>query len=707
MAGRYQVDITMASKTEYLVFDFESYYSDRYSLGKMSVESYCLDPRFQIIAVAVRRLDEDLNELSADVWTGLSRKELGDLLALERASHIGSAWVAHNAWFDGFILERVLDVRPRRLLCTAALSNWTGHSRLYGRSLKSLCAGLGLGEKGGDREAAVGRRLEDFSPEELKRYGEYCANDTLLCAGLLRSFLPLCPPEALEMVDMSVRMYTSPKLVLDVPKLAEYRDSCLARQDADRERLRRLFDFPDRESFLKALRSRDRFVKMLKSLGAEVPVKRSAAKVDAITAALTVKNDCMARIAAGTFNPADWPVLEKASRLLERGAETPALAKDDPGFMALMESRDENVALLCKLRAGNNTSLAVSRAETLLDIAARGGGRLPIPLMPWGSLTGRYTGSLGRDASDRVNLQNLPKHGDDAVIRKCICAPAGTLIVAGDSAQIEARCGAFVAGERGLLNVFRQGRDPYIRMAAVIEGLSEDEIACGVKDGDPRYKAMRAVGKVTILSSQYGIGPERLALYFTRAGIALAPDKFAHEERAREIHALYNDRHDAIRDYRSYCQRTVEKMCAMKPGEVFRMRPFMKLGKTADGAALLHLPSGFTLVYPKLRAGKGGHVYDQWIGARKSEKGIYGGQLFNNIVQALSFHVLWLQGVIINRKYQVVSNIHDSWIAVCRLEDAADAREHVLETLRTPPCEWASDLPLNAEVKVSDTYEIA
>ncbi|MDR1079581.1 MAG: hypothetical protein LBQ79_01105, partial [Deltaproteobacteria bacterium] len=190
----------MRVRTAYVVFDFESYYNERYSLARMSTEAYCLDPRFQIIAVAVRFLDREMNPLDGAVCRG-SGACGGDPAAAEFLKDCleaapDAAWVAHNAWFDGFILERILGIEPARIVCTAALSNWTGHSRIHGRSLKSLCAGLGVGEKGGERETAKGLRLEDFSPELLERYERYCMNDADLCAGLLKVLGPLCPPEA-------------------------------------------------------------------------------------------------------------------------------------------------------------------------------------------------------------------------------------------------------------------------------------------------------------------------------------------------------------------------------------------------------------------------------------------------------------------------------------------------------------------------------
>ncbi|MDR2612132.1 MAG: hypothetical protein LBG06_04610 [Deltaproteobacteria bacterium] len=699
----------MGSPVGYIVVDFETYYSDEYSLGRMSVEAYCRDPRFEIITAAVWRNAPDRLPAGCDAYHG-TRDEIRRALAGEARRHPDAVWAAHNAWFDGYILECLLGVHPRMLLCTAALSNWTGHSRIAGRSLKALCRLIGLGRKGEDREAAKGMRLADFTPGGLERYEIYCRHDAFLAAQLLNSQLRdrRVTPEVLEMVDMSVRMYTRPLLELDRARLEAYRERLLAGQDADRERMRRLFDFPDRDSFLKALRGRDSFTAMLRRLGAEVPMKRSAARERAAGEAAAARDRFMARIAEGTFDPADKPALARALRAIREPVDVPALAKGDPGFMALASGPDPDVALLCRMRQGNNGNALLSRTETLLGIASRG-PRLSVPLMPWASHTGRYTGALGSgESSDRVNLQNLPKRDGDLGLREAIRAPEGMVIVAGDSRQIEARVGAWVAGEERLLEGFRGGEDLYAGMAAEIEGIPAEEIAGGCAAGDPRYKAMRAVGKVTMLSSQYGIGPGLLALYFSRAGLALAPDAAGHRARAREIHALYNRRHARIAACRAECGRSLDRLASSPPGTVLRLGPApgAALFRTGGGAGAVLLTSGFLLLYPNLRRAGDGYAYDLYEGGRQAERRLYGGLLFANLVQAYSFHILWLQGLAINRRWRVVSNVHDSWVAVCRGDEADAAAAGMLGILRAPP-PWAAGVPLDAEVQVSGCYDIA
>jgi DNA polymerase len=583
-----------------------------------------------------------------------------------------------------------------------------------GRSLRSLSEGLGLGRKGTDRDTSIGMRRKDFTQPAMRQFLSYCLNDARLCAGVLAALAPLAPPEALDMIDMSVRMYTRPSLELDGTALRGIRDGLRARQDSDRDRLRSLFDFPDRDSFLAALRSTGRFARMLETLGVKVPMKRSPARREALAAAVSERNDLMARVKAGDFDPADMPRLEKALKIIEDGDLIPALAKQDPAFRALMDGPDEDVALLCRMRADNNGSLELTRAETFLAIAERG-GTLPIPLMPWGAQTGRYTGSLGSgEASDKVNLQNLPKRGGDPALRRAIRAPEGMVIVACDSAQIEARCGAFVAGQENLLSVFRSGGDPYADMAGALEGVPAERITAGVRAGEKRCVDMRTVGKVTVLSSQYGIGPALLADHLTRAGVSLGPDKEAHDEATRRVHRIYNTRYSEIAAYRTECDRAIAWLAEAGEGETAPMRPFLTLEKAGDGTGIVRLPTGFPLVYPRIRRGgawrvpnRSSYSYDQWDAGRWNVKGIYGGLLFNNIVQALAFNILWLQGVAVHGSWRVVSNVHDSWIVLCRKDEAEACMEDVREHMRAVPWDWADGLPLDAEAKCSDTYDIA
>jgi DNA polymerase len=667
-----------------ITVDFETYYDKEFSLKHLSTEAYVRDNRFEIIMAGLK-----INDRPAQICTP---KELGGVLK----EYPDSLWLAHNCYFDGFILEQYLDHHPSRLCCTALMARYLGITRLVGSSLRSLAQSLDAAPKGDFLTVSLGRRRSDFSPAELSEFEDYCKHDTDLTYQLFANWRPYVPAPAFDMMDMTLRMYTRPMLRLDRKLLTEYRDECVRRQEEAWESLQAVFQIETREEFLKAIRSKDKFASMLRRLGAKVPMKFSEAQAAKVELAEMILN----------VQQRDKRASERAARTVAKGPMIPALAKTDEEFLALLDHPKEEVALLARLRMENNSSLALTRAETFLDIRSRG-PLLPVPLTAWGAHTGRYTAGRG----DKINLQNLPKHTSDKALRQAITAPEGHVLVAGDSAQIEARVGAWLAGQQDLVELFRRGEDPYVDMAAAIWNLPAAEILHGAKIAkDPFYIKLRTIGKLTVLSSQYGIGCKKFASYLTRAGIDLAEGSVSHLEKARRINEVYNAKNSFIKAFRFQCQELI-RILFNRPGELF---VFSRLTMNCFSGrhAVIVLPGGYKLVYPDLdretdpETGRDEYYYTSNEDTHKTKKYIYGGLLFNNLVQSLAFDILWRQGVEINKKYRVVSNVHDSWIVCCPEAEAERARAHVLECLLTPP-DWAPDLPLGAEAAVSHNYEVA
>jgi hypothetical protein len=111
----------------------------------------------------------------------------------------------------------------------------------------------------------------------------------------------------------------------------------------------------------------------------------------------------------------EWNLRLRVSKTT--GEKALALAKNDALFQALLNSDNEDVALLCEARLAVKSTLERTRAQRFLDIAQR--GSLPVPLNYYGAHTGRWSASKGSG----LNLQNL-KRG--SFLRKSIMAPDGT-----------------------------------------------------------------------------------------------------------------------------------------------------------------------------------------------------------------------------------------------------------------------------------------
>ncbi len=142
-----------------------------------------------------------------------------------------------------------------------------------------------------------------------------------------------------------------------------------------------------------------------------------------------------------------------ASLLAAQGVDVPAtFRKTDTDFLELRG--DPRVGHLVRGRLAVKSVSELRRTEKFIAVAGR--GTLPMPLKYHGAHTGRWSGS------DGLNVQNLNR---GSALRRCLQAPEGHVLVVVDSAQIEARVLAWLAGEAELLQQFADGEDVYVRFA--------------------------------------------------------------------------------------------------------------------------------------------------------------------------------------------------------------------------------------------------
>jgi DNA polymerase len=388
-----------------LTIDFETYYSREFSLTKVTTEEYIRSPQFEAIGVAVQVNDGEPEWFSGDAESMhqfLTRFDWGNSLAL-----------AHNAPFDGAILKWVFGISPKGWLDTLSMGRAL-HGTEVGGSLKVLAQHYELGEKGTEVENALGLRRQDFSPEQLERYGDYCKNDVTLTWELFNAMSAGFPPVELRLIDLTVRMFTEPVLRLDANKLRIHLDT-------ERTRKEELL-----ENFAKDdLMSNPKFASILEGYGVVPPMKVSPAT----------------------------------------GKQTFAFSKTDEEFKALLEHPNLQVQALVAARLGTKSTIEETRTARFLGIAER--GALPVPLRYYAAHTGRWGGD------DKLNLQNLPRN---SMLKEAIIAPDGYMMIDSDSSQIEARTLAWLAEQNDLVEAFDRGEDVYKIMASAIYGKDITEI---------------------------------------------------------------------------------------------------------------------------------------------------------------------------------------------------------------------------------------
>ena len=429
-----------------ITIDFETYYSKTFSLSKLSTEEYIRDPQFEVIGVAVK-VDDGETE-----WFSGTRDELGKYL--RKFNWSTSYLLAHNTMFDGAILQWFFKISPKKYLDTLSMARAI-HGVDAGGSLKALAERYAIGQKGEEVVNALSKKREDFTPEELERYASYCRNDVELTRKLFDQMVKSFPVSELELIDMTLRMFTHPVLTVNEAMLEE------KLEDLKAEKLRLLGTLKDRlkcadeEEVRKKLASNNQFASVLEDLNVEPPKKIS----------------------------------------VTTGKETWALAKNDQGFIALTEHEDTFIQQLCAVRLGTKSTLEESRIQRFIDVGKRNKSRVPIPLKYYGAHTGRWSGQ------DKVNFQNLPSRDKNKkTLKRAICAPEGYFVVNCDSSQIEARVLAWLSGQKNLVEQFAKGEDVYSKFATSVY---EREIS---KD-DP---VERFVGKTCILGLGYGTGAKKL-----------------------------------------------------------------------------------------------------------------------------------------------------------------------------------------------------
>jgi DNA polymerase-1 len=104
----------------------------------------------------------------------------------------------------------------------------------------------------------------------------------------------------------------------------------------------------------------------------------------------------------------------------------------------------------------------------------------------------------GRMSCSSPNMQNVPKKGGLGELRACVVAPPGKRLIQADYAQIELRIVAKIAGERKMLEAFREGVDIHARTALSVAG------------ADGETKEARKLAKGLNFGLLYGMGAGKL-----------------------------------------------------------------------------------------------------------------------------------------------------------------------------------------------------
>jgi DNA polymerase len=549
--------------------------------------------------------------------------------------------------FDGAILSWVYGIKPKALRDTLCMARAI-HGVDVGGSLASLALRYGIGVKGDEVVAAEGKRRLNFTKEELEQYGRYCVNDVDLTYKLWGQLSKDFPQSELDLIDMTIRMFTEPVLTVDDAmlgqRLTEITYERVIMYGKVYAALGGHDTLIDYKEVPKKLHSNKQFAEILKTMfGIDPPMKISPTT----------------------------------------GKPTYALAKKDEGFLALLEHESEDVQMLCSVRLETKSTLEETRIERFIDVGKRNRGRIPIPLKYYGAHTGRWSGT------DKVNFQNLPSRDKKKkTLKNAICPPDDHVVVNCDSSQIEARILAWLAGQNDVVKQFAKGEDVYSIFASEVYNMP-------ITKANPEE---RFVGKTCILGLGYGTGA--LKLQHTLATAQPISVKINDEE-SKRIVKIYRDKNKKIVDLWREGDKMLEGLYTWSD----ESSPFdygehgvVKVDRTG-----IRLPNGLYIRYPELNKktdeGKTHYVYK----SRRGEIPLWGGSIVENVVQALARIVVGEQMLAIQRRYRVVLTVHDAAVCVVPEAEKDEALAYIMECMSTPP-DWGKDLPITCEAKVANSY---
>ena len=627
---------------EIITLDFETYYSSEYSLTKITTEEYVRSPLYETIGVAIKHND------GPAVWYPKPEVEA----ALKAIDWSDKMVVAQNTAFDGAIMAWRYGINPKAWCDTLGMSRALyPHEKAH--SLKAQAERAGLGAKGDEVMRAIGKRYADFSASDLALYGDYCINDVELTYALFKKYLAEgFPLQELKLLDLTLRLFIEPRLVLDGGMLKAHLQDVKDRKETLLDQMRDKMleganpDFvhmifsEGMDGIKKLLMSNEKFAEMLRKLGVDPPMKLS-------------------------------PTTGKMAY---------AFAKTDEAMKTLAEHPDEQVQAIVAARLGHKTTLEETRTERFIGMAAR--GAFPVPLRYYGAHSGRWSGQ------DKVNLQNIPARGMyGGKLKKAIKAPPGYVVIDCDSSQIEARTLAWMAGQYDLVQAFEKKEDVYKIMASRIYQVPTDKVD----------KTQRQVGKTVILGAGYGVGHVKLRAFLKlQAGVEVS------EAEAKSIIMTYRQTYNRIPELWDRANKALESLHYGNEATI----DIPGLCKT--DAVGITLPSGLHIQYPDLRrVSEERTVGDSRLGWVYTSKGVttkvYGGLVTENICQAVARCVIGEQMLRVRKRYPVVLTVHDAIACIAPIEEAKEAQQYVEDCMSWRP-KWAPDLPLACESGVGPSY---
>lgn len=668
-----------------VTLDAESFWSSEYSLTKMSPLEYVLDDRWELQFMSMKVNDERTT-------VAMGEDEIRYALKQVRWDKVMA--LGHNmAGFDAYVLAYRLGINPRMWGCTLAMARPI-YAKTVGLSLAKLAAHFGVGFKNNAVLVQTrGRRMEEFTSEEITKMRIYNGEDSDQCRGIFKHLIRHYNTPELWQIDATIRMRTEPAFrvntaMLEVAagaersrkyaallKLAGALGISYERLSGDEEwdnaETHALGEDTVVEHIRSELASAPKFSALLEKLGVEVPMKEGK------------------------------PDKDGNKRMI------PALAKTDEEFIALQDHENELVATAAMARLDVKSTLLETRIQKFRAAAALTGGFLPIPL--------RYCGAdtTGRDSGEEYNPQNLPrinkkKPAVSDCLRNCIEAPSGYEIIVADQSGIELRINHFLWQVHSSMELFRadpEKADLYKKFAADLYGIAPEEVDA----------LQRQLGKVSQLGLGFGAGAFAFKRVARNMGGIILPllekDAKPGELSAEQTVRIWRNAYPEISGREGGWKLAGRAVLDIARGIEADVDPWGLVHTSKEGFVL---PSGRLIRYPHLREEQDGEWPDgrpknSWFYAHGRHKArITGPKAVENMVQALGRDSIFDCSLNYYRStgLRPKLRVHDELVYVVPKENSRELLAELQRELRTPP-KWWPELVVWSEGSVAKTYGAA
>lgn len=277
-----------------------------------------------------------------------------------------------------------------------------------------------------------------------------------------------------------------------------------------------------------------------------------------------------------------------------------------------------------------------------------------------------------------------------------------------DSAQIEARILAWLAGQSDLIQGFANNEDIYSEFAAGLFGVPVRK----PRKSDPKilstfYDIKRGFGKDAILGCGYGMGANK---FYSRCleNDSLRPlfDNGTYDfPFISKLIKTYRTKYTKIPEFWTTVEKSF-KWVVKYPHEIIRYAdPTTKVGTGHDiltfwnenGTVMLQLPSGRCLRYRHASLDKKRQLRYHW-------GPLWGGSITENIVQSVARDMLGYWILTCEKAgLHIVLHVHDETVGLVEEEVAQESFNRMVSIVCSGPA-WSEGLPPGHDGFIKDYY---